>query len=98
MINETLLTCDRETTDTISAILKRMRAELSGVTIGGLDLVMDLTVCHNKGHVDLPTLLATDTGTLAHDLSGIVRHLDRGTGEMTDCFVPRCRKAVAIQN
>ena len=93
MIDQNLLTCDLEVTTTISAIIKRMRTELASATIGGLDLAMDLTVCHNKGHVDLATLLASSPADLAHDLCGIVEFLDRKTGEMTECFVPRCARS-----
>jgi len=93
MIDQKLLETDRETDDTISAIIKRMRTELAYGATGGLDLAMDLTVCHNQRTVNLSRLLAAAPADFAHDLCGIGEFLDRETGELTDCFVPRCRRA-----
>lgn len=89
-IPEHLLICDVETTKLISAVIRRFSEHQHDAD--ALSLSMDLTVCHNLEHVDLPTLLAARWNDFAHDVSGIIRHLDRTTGELTDCFVPRCRK------
>lgn len=53
-------------------------------------LFMDLMNCHCNGcPLALDLLLSTDDGTLAHDVFGIGRHVDRREGGLTDCFVPR---------
>ncbi len=55
------------------------------------DWVMDVTACHNHAHrLRLSDLAGADAFTFAHDLGGIYRHLDRETGQLRDCFVPRC--------
>ncbi len=56
-----------------------------------LSVTMDLTVASNLGHVDLDRLLDAAPSDLAHDVGGIVRHLDRETGGLRGGFVPRCR-------
>lgn len=55
------------------------------------DALMDLTACHANGcALDLPKLLAADEFNFAHDAFGIRRYLDRQTGQLTQCFIPRC--------
>ncbi len=93
-ISEDLLTCDRETHKLIAAIMRRFRNELptAAASYDWISLAMDLAVSHNCGHVDLSGLLVAQLADLAHDIGGIVRHLDRETSDLTDCFLPRCRK------
>jgi hypothetical protein len=51
---------------------------------------MDIENCHTKAiELDLNALLAADEGTFGHDVGGIYAHLDRKTGQLLDCFVPR---------
>ena len=59
-------------------------------------LTMDLTACHrNDCELDLLALEAAGSGDtqarfdFAHDLAGITRHIDRTTGQLGDCFLPR---------
>jgi hypothetical protein len=55
-----------------------------------LETVMDLTACHANGcPLDLELLAAADDTNLLHDVGGINRHMDRETGRLTRCFVPR---------
>lgn len=52
--------------------------------------VMDLVACHGSGcPLDLDRLLEASDFDLAHDVAGITRHIDRETGELRDCFLPR---------
>ncbi len=54
------------------------------------DLNMDLAATHANGcPIDLSRLLDADLFNFSHDVVGIVRHLDRCTGQLTNCFVPR---------
>lgn len=56
-----------------------------------LDLKMDLTATHLNGcPLDLEKLLNADDLNFFHDIYGIGEHLNRKTGQLTDCFVPRC--------
>jgi hypothetical protein len=64
----------------------------AGTRFGRRDLMtwhMDLCATHNSCPLDLAGLLATDDYNFAHDVFGIRRHIDRETGDLTDCFVPR---------
>lgn len=53
-----------------------------------LDASMDLTATHANGN-PLADLLGADDANFAHDIYGIRRHLDRTTGTLRNCFVPR---------
>jgi hypothetical protein len=64
-----------------------------GVELDFLSLEMDITACHANGcPLDLGALLASSELDFQHDVLGIRRHIDRETGQLTDCFVPRCAK------
>lgn len=54
---------------------------------------MDITACHaNAFPLRLQEFLDADNFNFSHDFWGIVDHLDRTTGELRDCFVPRFTK------
>jgi hypothetical protein len=64
-------------------VLESVPAEKSQV-------VMDIIACHVSGcPLDLDRLHGAAESDLLHDVCGIARHLDRQTGKLTDCFVPR---------
>lgn len=94
MMESKLLSCDREASGMIETIVRRARHSLTGDRLDGLSLSMDLTVCYNLGHVNLAVLSKLGEGDFAHDIVGIIRHLDRDTGELQDCFLPRCHDQV----
>lgn len=53
-------------------------------------LVMDLDACISNGcPLRLDALRDADDSNFSHDVFGITRHMDRQTGELTDCFLPR---------
>ena len=59
-----------------------------------LDLEMDLIATHANGcPLDFAKLMAFDDFNFAHDINGIGRHLDRQTGKLLHCFVPRCARS-----
>lgn len=54
------------------------------------DVMMDVSAVHCNGcRLRLDSLLAADAFNFAHDILGIRTHLDRATGKLTDCFLPR---------
>ena len=66
---------------------------------GDLDLICDDQITHeldliathlNSCPIDFQRLL--DANDFKHDFCGIYRHLDRETGKLTSCFLPRFRK------
>jgi len=65
-------------------------AESVGFHYPLIDADMDITACHVNGcRLKLNELLAADSINFAHDVFGIYRHLNRETGKLEDCFVPR---------
>jgi len=85
--------CPRKDYALIDQIVERAKAE--GLLVGSLAedakaLCMDITAAHCNGNkLDLERWLAADKFNFAHDLCGIVRHIDRETGKLTNCFLPR---------
>jgi len=60
-----------------------------------LSLIMDLSACHLNGcPLDLKGLRDAVEVDLMHDCLGIRRHLDRNTGKLGGCFLPRHAKKV----
>ena len=86
--------CSRTDQDLIDAIVRRAcHLAIDGDTLGSIDrlgLTMDLLACHNETPLNLAVLLASRKADFGHDVFGICRHLDRETGELQDCFWPRC--------
>ena len=55
-----------------------------------IDIVMDLTAAHANGcRINFAELAAADQFNLSHDVFGIMRHLNRETGQLEGFFVPR---------
>jgi hypothetical protein len=69
------------------------RRALSAGIYGAGDYVqaeMDVIACHLNGcPLDLEGLFHADDWEFNHDMRGIRRHMDRATGELGECFVPR---------
>lgn len=58
-----------------------------------LEAQMDVTACHCSGcPLDLTGLLESDDATFGHDVFGIRKHINRKTGELQNCFLPRTAK------
>src|SRR6185436_16467195 len=56
-----------------------------------MEATMDITACHANGcELDLNKLLAAPEPDFSHDVFGIRRHIDRRTGKIGGCFLPRC--------
>ena len=55
----------------------------------GLDLEMDIAATCHHTPLKLHELLKADDANFMHDVFGIMRHIDRRTGLLMDCFVPR---------
>lgn len=66
-------------------------------TLDTLCLSMDITACHANGcPLDLAKLLKADNFNFIHDVWGIHRHINRITGKLEHCFLPRCNVKEAI--
>ena len=77
---------------TITEIYDRARKELEIITSKPkADFIMDIEATHCNGcSLDLDKLLNFPEFDFYHDIYGIIRHLDRQTGKLMDCFLPRC--------
>lgn len=79
----------------IAQIAKRASgmAEMHGINYPVLEADMDITACHANGNpLDLGRFLKADSFNFSHDAMGIRRHINRQTGQLENCFVPRCSK------
>lgn len=65
-------------------------AKTFGIDYDLIDIQMDITACHLNGNsLKLDQLAGADDGNFGHDVFGIRRHLDRKTGKLGGCFLPR---------
>ena len=62
----------------------KMYPELSKI-----DTLMDLEAAHSSNPLQLSDLLSADDGNFGHDVLGIRQNLNRATGKLENCFVPR---------
>lgn len=61
-----------------------------GVAYDKMTAFMDIDACHSSGMpLQLGALLEADEANFAHDVFGIRRHINRRTGQIEGCFVPR---------
>jgi hypothetical protein len=78
--------------EAVSEIADRAPADLVRRAGGRMSFVMDLLAAdgvNGNGPIDFDALAKADDFNFIHDVAGIVRHLDRSTGKLVDCFVPR---------
>ncbi len=72
----------------IKAIADRAQSDLGMKT--RLDIQMDVAAVHCNGcPLKLKELLEADDFNFAHDLIGIASNIDRTTGTLQNCFLPR---------
>lgn len=80
-----------EELDLIAAIIER--GEKLGFIAPRMTTIMDLVACNANGcPMDFKAMLEADDFNLMHDLAGINGHMDRNTGKLTRCFLPRFAK------
>lgn len=77
-------------------VAERAEKEIKGFAenVKRFSFIMDLD---SLPELDLEKLLAAPRFDFAHDVCGIVRHMDRTTypGKLKDCFWPRCCRSGA---
>lgn len=66
-------------------------ASCQGPNYERINLMMDL---ESLPDLNLSRLLEADAFNFAHDINGIIRHMDRSKypGKLTGCFEPRCSR------
>lgn len=55
-----------------------------------MTLLMDLEHVHAQCPMDLSKLLGFDEFNFDHDMYGIAANINRTTGDLENCFLPRC--------
>ena len=55
-----------------------------------MDIEMDISAVHIKEKLNLNKLLSFPDSDFVHDVVGIANNINRTTGELEDCFSPRC--------
>jgi len=78
---------DSNSLATIRLIVKR--AVKLDPSINMMELDMDISATHILNPLNLDDLLLADDDNFYHDVYGISNHIDRDTGNLMDCFVPR---------
>lgn len=76
-------------------IADRASAEFVRLAGGRTSFIMDLLAAdgmNGNPPVDLDAIAQADDFNFAHDAYGISSHMDRSTGMLTDCFLPRYAK------
>ena len=58
---------------------------------------MDIEAAHKDCGLKLQELLDADSSNFGHDVFGIRRHMDRTTGKIGDCFLPRYNSQKAME-
>lgn len=85
-------TKDKDTMELESKIAKRavkMAIDLN-VQYKQMTAIMDIDACHsNDCPLKLQELLEADDSNFAHDVFGIRANIDRTTGKLQNCFLPR---------
>lgn len=80
----------KEDDDIITKIVNRAGSQNDNDVIY-IDSVMDISACHCNGTpLNFQKLLDFDDFNFNHDFYGIRKHIDRNTGKLKDCFLPRC--------
>jgi len=85
---------DEAQTETVGLIVARALDifKRAGIKRDSVQIIMDIVATHAKCPLDLDILLASPDSDFGHDILGIYDNMNRKTGELKNCFVPRCSK------
>lgn len=78
--------------DTIIKLIERAEKfarKYPGVRIDRLTSMLDIENANKQYPLDLDAMLAADDSNFVHDFFGIRTNMDRQTGLLANCFVPR---------
>ena len=87
MINWSAIT--EEENETIYWIVSRA---YNVFALSKFKLTMDITACHITNPLRLAELSGASDGDFAHDILGIRENINRDTGKLENCFLPRYSK------
>lgn len=79
--------CTKEEHEIIRKIVKKAA---EGISLDYLESIMDIEAVHCNGNpLQLKEFLKGKPIDFLHDFFGIMKNLDRTTGKLCNCFVPR---------
>jgi hypothetical protein len=81
----------KEEMNLMFSIAKRAE-EMNLMIFDRMSLVMDLDNTHKDCGLRLNDLLNADDINFVHDIMGIQNNMDRKTGKLVNCFLPRFHK------
>ena len=82
----------KEDFEVIERLVRRL-SSFPGIEVNEVSVQRDIMATHISGcPLDLEKLEGFDNFEFLHDVGGIIDHLDRKTGKLKDCFLPRCSK------
>jgi len=82
----------------ISSIIDRyneLRVDIGFEPISKITLMMDIENADKCVPLNLDKLLEFKDSDFAHDMGGIITNMNRETGQLENCFVPRCKDHTA---
>ena len=88
MIDFAAIKTTAEDARVLAVIVDRARGD-AGIRRKYIDLMLDLQVAHSTCALDLAGLVNAKDGDFLHDVWGIINNLNRDTGELENCFIPR---------
>lgn len=72
-------------------VVKKRLSALGYTGAYATELCMSVQAPHANGtHLNLEQLIKLDDRSFLHDVFGLDRHVSRETGQIENCFVPRC--------
>jgi hypothetical protein len=87
-------TIDKGTIDLITKVVNRAGKMGFHAEYPKRGMVLDLSTCNANGcPLDFEKLLSFPDFDFSHDISGIGRHINRETGKLEHCFLPRCARS-----
>jgi hypothetical protein len=89
MIDWPALTDTEQEAVTDIAQRAKKKFDKMGVPRSVIDIEMDIQAAHADTPLKLEALATADDFNFSHDVMGIYRHLNRRTGKLEDCFLPR---------
>jgi hypothetical protein len=86
----TNLEITKEDFDLAVDVAQRVLREFTNYPDDQRTLIMDLNACHSNGcPLDFAGLAKANMLDLSHDIYGIRQHINRDTGKLEGCFMPR---------
>ena len=73
------------------------RAVKEGLAADTISTAMDISAVHAASPLFLEKLRDAPLADFRHDILGIRSHLNRRTGRLTDCFVPRHERPSEVE-